>query len=61
MAMPDLRDSDLQNNPHSGADFQATLRLAASLGAGVVLAMATRSRQASEVHHYGWMPPREEG
>lgn len=59
--MPDLRDSDLKNNPRSGADFQATLRLAASMGARVVLAMANRSRQASEVPPYGWMPPREEG
>ncbi|NMP21189.1 hypothetical protein [Sulfobacillus harzensis] len=44
----------------SDEEIQEAVHLAASVGAGVVLAMADRGRAASEAHHYWWKPPREE-
>jgi hypothetical protein len=35
-----------------------TVHLAASVGAGVVLAMADRAREASDRLHLWWKPPR---
>ncbi|MBX5468188.1 MAG: hypothetical protein K6U14_11965 [Firmicutes bacterium] len=39
------------------AEIEETVQLAASVGAGVVLAMADRARQAADEHHYYWRPP----
>jgi hypothetical protein len=38
------------------AEIAEAVHMAASVGAGVALAMADRSRQASEAHHYWWRP-----
>lgn len=42
-------------------EIAETVHLAASVGAGVVLAMADRAREAAERKHYWWRPPKPEG
>lgn len=39
-------------------EINETVQLAASVGAGVVLAMADRARDASDHRHFYWKPPR---
>jgi hypothetical protein len=39
-------------------EVEETVQLAASVGAGVVLAMADRAREASDRRHLWWKPPR---
>lgn len=40
------------------AEIAETVQLAASVGAGVVLAMADRAHDASDARHYWWRPSR---
>ncbi len=40
-------------------ELAETVHMAASVGAGVALAMADRSRQAAEAHYHWWKPPKE--
>ena len=39
-------------------EIEETIQLAGSVGAGVILAMADRARDASDEHHYWWRPAR---
>jgi AhpD family alkylhydroperoxidase len=43
------------------AEIEETVQLAGSVGAGVILAMADRARDASEAKHFWWRPPRMAG
>ena len=38
-------------------EIEETVQLAASVGAGVALAMADRAREASDQRHFWWRPP----
>jgi hypothetical protein len=37
-------------------EIAETVQLAASVGAGVVLAMADRAHDAADAHHFWWRP-----
>jgi hypothetical protein len=39
-------------------EISETIQLAGSVGAGVILAMADRAREASDARHFWWRPPR---
>jgi hypothetical protein len=39
-------------------EIDEVIQLAGSVGAGAILAMADRAREASEQHHYWWRPPK---
>jgi hypothetical protein len=39
-------------------EINEVIQLAGSVGAGVILAMADRARDASDAHHFYWRPPR---
>ena len=39
-------------------EINEVLQLAGSVGAGVILAMADRAREASDARHFYWRPPR---
>lgn len=41
------------------AEISETVQLAASVGAGVMLAMADRAQTAAEHQHFYWRPPHE--
>lgn len=41
----------------SDDEIAEAVHMAASVGAGVALAMADRSRNAALDHHYWWRPP----
>ena len=41
------------------AEIAEAVHMAASVGAGVALAMADRAHVAAERRHYWWKPPRE--
>jgi hypothetical protein len=40
----------------SEEEINEVLQLAGSVGAGVILAMADRAREASDAHHFYWRP-----
>lgn len=39
-------------------EIDEVIQLAGSVGAGVILAMADRARDASDARHFYWRPPR---
>ena len=39
-------------------EINEVLQLAGSVGAGVILAMADRAREASDARYFWWRPPR---
>ena len=39
-------------------EINEVLQLAGSVGAGVILAMADRARDAADAQHFYWKPPR---
>lgn len=41
-------------------EIEETVHMAASVGAGVVLAMADRAKDASDQRYFWWRPPREQ-
>jgi hypothetical protein len=43
----------------SEEEINEVIQLAGSVGAGAILAMADRAREASDARHYWWRPPRQ--
>ncbi len=41
-------------------EIEETIQIAGAVGAGAILAMADRARDASDAKHYWWRPPRQE-
>ena len=39
-------------------EINEVIQLAGSVGAGAILAMADRAREASDARHFWWRPPR---
>jgi hypothetical protein len=42
----------------SEEEIDEVIQLAGSVGAGVILAMADRAREASDARHFYWRPPK---